>query len=132
MNDLVILDPHMDESSGKTGERDDDRSSRSLRWVVWGVSVAVFAAFSTLGRVHTHLGVKAVAWDKDGREYVWRVWWRARDDIIDLNPAWVFSGFYVVMIVAFLGLSALAFWLALVPIDRDCQSVTSVDLAPRS
>ena len=72
----------------------------TARRVVWAATVAVAVAVVGLLRVPTHLGVKVVeansaapfttpAMDFHGRDYLWRVWWRARDDMIDVSPSWL-------------------------------------------
>src|SRR5690348_14670488 len=60
---------------------------RILRIGIWLAASVGFVAFALLARVSTHLGVEAVPWDKHGRDYVWRVWWRSRHKIVDLGPA---------------------------------------------
>jgi hypothetical protein len=90
-------------------------AKRVLRWLVWAVAVAVFAGYVLVVRVHTRLGVAAPAFDKNGREYVWRAWWRARHGIIDVGPGPTVAVAYVSLALIFLALCALAFWVALVP-----------------
>jgi hypothetical protein len=97
---------------------DADASARRFRGFAWALGVIGFLAFVMLARINTYLGVQAVPWDKSGHEYVWRVWWRARNDIIQSGPGWVFLLAYVALALAFIGLSAVAFWIALVPDDR--------------
>ncbi len=103
------------------------------RFIIWTIAVTLFAAYFTLSRVNTRLGVEAVSWDKDGRDYVWRVWWRARNDIVDFGSDGLFVFVYVCLAMAFVALSVLAFWLSLVP-DDPPQSSRSlpVDQSPRS
>lgn len=100
------------ETARQTGE---PASHRRVRFAVWGVALVLFAGFLSLLRVHTYLGVEAEVWDKNGRDYVWSVWWRARHDMIGSAPSSLFVVVYLGLIVAFLGLSILAVWLALVP-----------------
>ena len=68
--------------------------------VVWAVTVLVTVAAVALLRVPTHLGVKveeangtsrfrSTVLDKSGNEYLWRVWWRARGEFVDVNPSWM-------------------------------------------
>jgi hypothetical protein len=124
MNDSTALS---DSSTSPPLEFEDDGGDESFlpsseksvrgRIIIWAVAVTLFAAFVTLSRVNTRLGVEAVSWDKDGRDYVWSVWWRARNDIVDLGPDRLFVFVYVCLAVAFVALSILAFWLALVPDD---------------
>jgi hypothetical protein len=98
-------------------EIEDDAPARDLhplvRNLIWLALVVAFIAWTFLAKVHTHLGVKAVEWDKNGREHVWRVWWRARDDIIDSDSS-ACIGLYTILILAFIALSMLALGVALV------------------
>ena len=102
---------------------------RRIRITFWGLFVVIFAAYVALWRVHTYLGVKAVAWDKNGREYVWRVWWRARNDMIGSGPATPVVVVYFILIALFLILSIYALWLALVPDDHNEAVETPVSSA---
>jgi len=72
----------------------------SARSIVWAATVLVTAALVVLTRVPTHLGVKVVeanlnaeatltTSDFRGSDYLWRVWWRARDDMVDVSPSWL-------------------------------------------
>ena len=100
-----------------------DRSlHRRIRFAVWGVALVLFAGFLSIWRVHTYLGVEAEVWDKNGRDYVWSVWWRARHDMIGSAPSSLFIVVYLGLIIAFLGLSILAVWLALVPDEPTAES----------
>jgi len=76
------------------------RASPSSGTVVWAATVLVAAALVALVRVPTHLGVKVVeanpnseatltSSDFRGSDYLWRVWWRARDDMVDMSPSWL-------------------------------------------
>ena len=125
--------PHelVDESNARPGSAVDqatveasNRGSGLIRWLVWAFAVVVFAGYVLLARVHTRLGVEAPALDKDGREYVWRSWWRARHDIVDIGPDAGVTVAYAGLALAFLALSGLACWVALVPDDPTAQSTT--------
>lgn len=89
------------------------RASPSTRTVVWAVTVLVAAALVALVRVPTHLGVKVVEANPDseatltsldfrGNDYLWRVWWRARDDMVDVSPSWLLGLALLVGLVVFL------------------------------
>lgn len=93
-------------------------AGRRVRWFVWAAGVAAFVAFIVLGRVHTRLGVEAPVWDKHGREYVWRVWWRARHQFVSFGPESAVTAVYVGLGLVFVALCIIAVWLALVPEDR--------------
>jgi hypothetical protein len=111
----LVLDPD-DSTSFEQPER--FTGDQRFRWFAWAVGVAVFAAFVMLARVHTRLGVVAPPRDKNGREYVWRVWWRARDDVVNVGSDGTVAFVYVALAMAFVALGVLAFWLALVPDER--------------
>lgn len=96
---------------------DDVRRRNRLKWLLWIIVVVVFIGYASLARVHTRLGVKAPTFDKHGRDYVWRIWWRARDDIVDFGSHQVVVVAYVGLPLVFLALCALACWVALVPDD---------------
>ncbi len=79
----------------------DEASSTILpRWLVWALTVTFAMAVVALVRVPTHLGVKVVEANQNsqsaltssdfrGRDYLWRVWWRARGDFVDVSPSWL-------------------------------------------
>lgn len=69
--------------------------------VVWATTVLVAAALIALVRVPTYLGVEAPIYDKRGNEYLWRVWWRARDDFVDVSPSWLLGAALLVGLVVF-------------------------------
>jgi hypothetical protein len=97
------------------------------RWIVWFAVSLGFVAFVALGRVHTYLGVKvkptivsisgfqAQKLDLNGREHIWRVWWRARHAVVDLGPGWGFTALMTTLTLLFIGLGILSIWVALVP-----------------
>lgn len=95
----------------------DRRPSRAARLLLWAALSAAFVAFIAVSRVNTYLGVEAPTYDKRGREYVWRVWWRARHDVMDAGPSWGFSLVLLVLVALFLLGCVLALWIALVPDD---------------
>ena len=97
---------------------------RKIRWIVWAIGITLFLGYIALARVHTRLGVEAFSWDKNGREYIWRVWWRARYHIVDLGHDRLFVFVYAGLALAFLALSALACWIALVPDDASSPAST--------
>lgn len=109
----------VDAAVGQPEQEETGESGRPVvRAVLWLVLSLGFAAFIVLGKVSTHLGVEAVPWDKQGREYVWRVWWRSRHQIVDLGPAWGSALLLEVLALAFVVLSVAAVWIALVPDER--------------
>jgi hypothetical protein len=92
------------------------REFPGLRPFVWAVAMVIFVGWAALARVHTHLGVAAGPFDKDGREVVWRVWWRARDDFVSRESPLVVA-VYLLLIITIVGLSAVALWIALAEDD---------------
>ncbi len=100
---------------GSEGPATNTAAHKRIRFAVWAVALVLFAGFLSLLRVHTYLGVESEVWDKHGRDYIWSVWWRARHDMIGSAPSGLFVVMYIGLIIAFLGLSILALWLALVP-----------------
>jgi hypothetical protein len=102
-----------------------------FRWLVWLALLAIATGFTLLRQVTTNLGVEAPSWDKSGRDYVWRVWWRVRHEIVDAGPSWGFTAVYIALALAFVALSALAVWIALVPNERapSLDESPSADLA---
>ena len=86
--------------------------------MVWLVLLVIFTGFALLRQVTTNLGAEAPIWDKSGRDYVWRIWWRARHEIVDFGPSWGFTVVYLALALAFIALSVLAVWIALVPSER--------------
>jgi hypothetical protein len=118
-HDFDSQDPKLNEPDTMSHEAPKmNASARRIRGFAWALAVIGFLAFIVLAHVNTHLGVQAVPWDKSGHEYVWRVWWRARNDFIHSGPGWAFLLVYFALALAFIGLSAVAFWIALVPDDR--------------
>ena len=101
----------------------EKRNKGLVRWLVWAIAVAVFTGYVLVVRVHTRLGVEAPRLDKDGRDYVWRAWWRARYDIVDVGSDTAVVVAYVSIAVIFLALCALACWVALVP-DEPAKPTT--------
>lgn len=81
--------------------------------VVWGVTVLVAAGLIALVRVPTYLGVEAPTYDKRGNEYLWRVWWRARDDFVDVSPSWLLSLALLIALAVFVAAILAAYRIAL-------------------
>lgn len=95
---------------------------------------AIFAVAIAFVRVPTSLGVQApepasffVERDLSGREYIWRVWWRARDDLIDVNPQWVVTAGLVAMLALFAVGAILAIWLVTKPIPISDDEAAPAD-----
>lgn len=89
------------------------RASPSRGSIVWAATVVVAAALVAFVRVPTHLGVKVVEANADsevvltasdfrGSDYLWRIWWRARDDMVDVSPTWLLGVALFVGLVVFL------------------------------
>ena len=108
----------------------DDRMTRfgvSPRLAVTVAIGVLLAVAVALVRVPTSLGVKvpepatfATEPDMTVREYIWRVWWRARDDLIDVDPQWLVTAGLIALLVVFAAGTLLAIWLVSgVPADED-------------
>lgn len=109
---------------------DSDSRQPVARFAVWlGLSVA-FLAFVALAKVSTHLGVEAAPWDKHGREYVWRVWWRSRHQIVDLGPTYGSAVALGVLALGFLLLSVAAIWVVLVADQRPSDNAQASPSEP--
>lgn len=104
-------------------------------WRVWGVAiVALSMVIAALWRIKTLLGVEALTeigtnpdgspiYDKVGRDAIWRIWWRSRDEFISVDPQWVLTAGLVALLAVF-GLALLAaVWIALSP-DQSTASVS--------
>src|SRR4051794_23947496 len=76
----LVIEP--DAASG------DDSFTRRC---VWFGFVVAFAAFVLVVKLPTHLGIEASLYDKAGRDYVWRIWWTPRHDIVSFGPNWFFD-----------------------------------------
>lgn len=85
-----------------------------VAWGAWALATSLFIAFALVWRVPTYLGVEAPAWDKSGTEYVWRVWWRARDSMVQVEPGWLFTLFYLGAATLVVVAGSFAMWLILV------------------
>jgi hypothetical protein len=112
--------------------------------LVWLVLSAAFALFIVVAKVHTYLGVKvkptitSIAgfetskMDMNGHEHVWRVWWRARHEMLSLGPNWGFTALLTLLGLLFVGLCVLAIWVALVPNETPARDrlPAAPDVAP--
>ena len=114
---------------------DSTRASPSRATLVWAGTVLAAAALVALIRVPTHLGVKVVEANRDseatltssdfrGSDYLWRVWWRARDDMVDVSPSWLLGLALIGGLVVFLVGVFAAYRLALsIPISSPPREV---------
>ena len=92
-------------------------SSRTLFTVLVGL---MFALAIAVIEVPTSLGVKVPQpvfgeQDLSGRERIWRVWWRARDDLLDAEPQWMVTAALIVLLLVFAVGTLLAIWLVTGP-----------------
>ena len=98
-------------------------SSRfSPQLIATSIAAVAFAAFVGLVKVPTTLGVKVqqpnsstIEPDMTGKEYIWRVWWRARDDLIDFSPQWIVTAGLIALLAIFAAGMLLAIWLVTGP-----------------
>ena len=108
---------------------DTNRHARlSPRLVTTAVIGAIFAAIVGLVKVSTSLGVMVPEPvlgqpDLSGSEYIWRVWWRARDDLIDVSPQWLVTTGLIALLTIFVAGMLLAIWIV-------CGPPTSDDITP--
>jgi len=110
------------------------RASPSTGTIVWAATGLVATALVALIRVPTHLGVKVVEANPDseatltssdfrGSDYLWRVWWRARHDMVDVSPSWLLGlallGALVVFLIGVLAAYRLALSIPSSPPPRE-------------
>ena len=94
------------------------RRNRALATLVVAVAGAGFA----LVRIPTTLGVKVpgmvdlygiTSYDKSGKDAIWRVWWRARDQIFHTHRQWAISAILASLLVIFVASALACVWFAL-------------------
>lgn len=105
-------------------------SRPAIRKVITFGMAALFAAAVTFIRVPTTLGVQVprpetlfTEPDLSSSEYIWRVWWRARDDLVDVDPQWLVTAGLLAILAVFAAGMVTAIWLVTGPL-------TGEDLAP--
>lgn len=116
--------------------------SSLTRWVAWGAVSIAFVVFVVLGGVHTYLGVKVKPTvvtigsfqterlDMNGHEHVWRIWWRARHEMMNLGSGWGFPVLLTTLGLLFIVLSIFSIWVALVPHDESENDLIIVGQDP--
>ena len=95
------------------------------------IAVAIAGLILSWIRIPTSLGVKVVAtaglggieYDKTGHERIWRVWWRARDDIFEVHAQWLLTAAFIAMLAVFLMCTLAAVWIALSPEESERSSL---------
>jgi len=107
--------------------------------VIFTLAIAAVFAFAVcLVRIPTSLGVKVprpstdttgnettttiasiAEPDLSGHEYIWRVWWQARDDLINVEPQWLVTGGLIALLAIFALGMLLAIWLVTGPPTGD-------------
>jgi hypothetical protein len=105
----------------------DDRQSQTRldrRWV-WCGLIALLGAAASWISVPTTLGVQvpetAISGidpslvDTSGHERIWRVWWRARGEFIELDHQWLVTAGLIVLLAVFAIGTMAAIWIALTP-----------------
>lgn len=103
-------------------QRPRESTDRRRLWcaviVVLGVIVAWIYVPTRLGVQVPETAIPSIdptSIDLTSRERIWRVWWRARGDFIDVNPQWIMTaGLFVLLAVFLIGVLA-AIWIALSP-----------------
>lgn len=103
--------------------------------LVGAATVVAALALVALVRVPTHLGVKVEEANRTaafntglrdyrGSEYLWRVWWRARDQFIDVGPSWLLGLALLAGLMVFLVGVLVAYRIALsLPSDVEPRDV---------
>lgn len=86
----------------------------------WRILALVIVTAASIGAalvpIKTILGVEAPFWDKTGRDAIWRIWWRARDDFMPGDPPQgLVTGALVILLALFVTGLLLAVWAALSP-----------------
>ena len=92
---------------------------------LWCALVAVAGYGVAMIPVPTTLGVKVPETaipgidpslvDTSGNDQIWRVWWRARDDMIEAGPQWMLTAALTLLLVTFVVALLAAVWFALAP-----------------
>jgi hypothetical protein len=106
----------------------DDEYRPAAKWRVGALIVVGIASIGfALIRIKTLLGVEALTvigvdtngdpiYDKDGRDAIWRIWWRARDDFMPGDPPQVLvTGALLLLLALFVAGLLVAVWSALSP-----------------
>jgi hypothetical protein len=99
------------------------RANRFDRRLIWCGAVAAAAVALSFVQVKTTLGVQVPETriigidpslvDLSGQEPIWRVWWRARGEIVDVEPQWLVTTALTALLAVFaVGILA-AIWFAL-------------------
>jgi hypothetical protein len=121
------LDGHPPLAPVEVHEENIDTGNKIARWIVWSGLMLLFGGFVLLFKVNTYLGVKvrptfvsiggivSEQYDKRGQDYVWNVWWRARDEMLSLGPSWRFTVLMLILVALFVLGSAMVIWIAMVP-----------------
>ena len=96
------------------------------------VTLAIAASFAigaAIVQVPTSLGVEAPRPvfgepDLSSSEYIWRVWWRARDNLINVNPQWLVTGSLLALLAVFAAGTLAAIWIVTGPPTDDDLTTT--------
>jgi hypothetical protein len=95
------------------------------RRVLWFGLIVLAATVAAFLRVPITLGIKVPETqirgldpsliDVSSHERIWRVWWRARGDFIDVDPQWLLTAGLIVLFAVFVAGTLAAIWFALSP-----------------
>ena len=84
--------------------------------VIAGVVLAMIRVKTSLGvKVRPTYTVAGDYYDKTGREYIWRIWWRARDELFDVHEQWVVTIGLLTLCAVFAAALLGAIWIAMSP-----------------
>ena len=90
------------------------------RLIALGVIIGLATALVFIP-INTQLGEKVQPtgtqrgfelWDKSGHDLIGNIWWRAHEDMLDVNET-ALTAFLLMLLVAFIGLAIFALWYAL-------------------
>ena len=106
--------------------RVDARIAGIVLVAIAGLILALIRIPTSLGvRVEPTTGIGGFEYDKSGHERVWRVWWRARDDLFDLQTQWPLTAGLIVLFSIFVTGVLAAVWIALSPDESTPDSLSA-------
>ena len=117
----------------------DDRQLHTRwdrRWI-WCGLIALLGAAASWISVPTTLGVQVPETaipgidpslvDTSGNERIWRVWWRARGEFIELDHQWIVTTGLIVLLAVFAIGTMAAIWIALPPGSESVEATDTIE-----